>query len=66
MTNQTEHLRQCEARHVLKMNKDGRSRFYALVRKFRSDEAVNELIKNVKADYEKLPEWQKKRLGAEA
>ena len=55
----TEHMRQCEARHVLKMNKDGRSRFYEQVRKFRGDEAVNELIKNVKEEYGKLPEWQK-------
>lgn len=61
-----EHMRECEARYVLKMNKNGRSNFCALVRKFRDDEAVNRLIKNVKAEYEKLPEWQKKRLGVAA
>lgn len=64
MTDQTTHMRECEARYVLKMNKVGRGNFYALVRKHRGDNAAQELIKNVKAEFEKLPKWQQRREAA--
>lgn len=66
MTPEITHMRQCEARYVLTLKKENRGKFYAMVRKHRGDDAVAELISNVKTEWDKTPEWKKKQLARAA
>ena len=47
MRNDEQHRRECEARHVLTMDKDRRDAFYQGVFDKRGREAVNQLIEDV-------------------